>query len=166
MTTDAPEATTLPFKAEVQQVLQILAHSLYTDREIFLRELISNASDALHRAQFELLTNREALDADAELAVRISVDEEAKTITVSDTGIGMTRDELVENLGTIAQSGARALIQSLEAGKRGEATSSASSAWAFTRSSWSPTASPSPRARSSPTPRPPCGRARAAAASA
>ncbi|MBC8077135.1 MAG: molecular chaperone HtpG [Chloroflexales bacterium] len=120
MTTEAPEATTLPFKAEVQQVLQILAHSLYTDREIFLRELISNASDALHRAQFELLTNREALDADAELAVRISVDEEAKTITVSDTGIGMTRDEVVENLGTIAQSGARALIQSLEASKRGD----------------------------------------------
>ncbi len=108
----------LAFKAEVQQLLHILAHSLYTEREIFLRELLSNASDALHRIQFELLTNREVLDPDAELAIHIEFDEEARTLTVSDTGIGMTREELVENLGTIAHSGAMAFLKNLEEGQR------------------------------------------------
>jgi molecular chaperone HtpG len=108
----------VPFRAEVKQLLRILAHSLYTDREIFLRELISNASDALHRVQFEMLTNQEVLDPEAELAIRVTADKDAKTITISDTGIGMTRDELVENLGTIAQSGTRALIERLEAAQR------------------------------------------------
>ncbi|MCC6627008.1 MAG: molecular chaperone HtpG [Chloroflexi bacterium] len=109
----------VPFRAEVKQLLQILAHSLYTDREIFLRELLSNASDALHRLQFEMLTNHAVLDADAPLEIRVSTDEAARTITIDDTGIGMTHDELVENLGTIAQSGARALMERLEAGQRG-----------------------------------------------
>lgn len=99
------------FKAEVRQLLDILAHSLYTDREIFLRELISNASDALHRIQFEMLTNRDVRDPDAELAIRISADKDAKTITIQDTGIGMTREEMIEHLGTIAQSGARAFLK-------------------------------------------------------
>jgi molecular chaperone HtpG len=103
------------FKAEIQQLLQILAHSLYRDREIFLRELISNASDALNRIQFELLTNRDVLDPDAALAIRISVDKDAKTVTISDTGIGMTRDELIENLGTIAHSGAVEFLKKLQA---------------------------------------------------
>src|SRR5512145_579914 len=92
------------FKAEVKQLLNILAHSLYTDREIFLRELISNASDALYRVQFEMLTNHDVLDPEAELAIHVDVDEAAKTITIVDSGIGMTREELIENLGTIAQS--------------------------------------------------------------
>jgi len=105
---------TYEFKAEIQQLLNILVHSLYTDREIFLRELISNAADALNRLQFEMLTNRDVLDADAELAIRVDVDEEAKTMTVSDSGIGMTHDEIVENLGTIAQSGAAAFLKRLE----------------------------------------------------
>lgn len=109
---------TMPFKAEVQQLLHILAHALYTDREIFVRELISNASDALHRVQFEMLTNRDVLDPDAELAIRLSFDAENNTITVSDTGIGMNRQELIENLGTIAQSGARAFLEQLEADQR------------------------------------------------
>ncbi|HOU13109.1 MAG TPA: molecular chaperone HtpG [Anaerolineae bacterium] len=108
----------LEFKAEVQQLLNILSHSLYTEREIFLRELISNASDALNRVQFEMLTNHDLLDPEVELAVRIDFDEQAKTITVSDTGIGMTREELIENLGTIAHSGAMAFIKKLEAEKR------------------------------------------------
>jgi molecular chaperone HtpG len=108
----------VPFRAEVKQLLRILAHSLYTDREIFLRELVSNASDALHRMQFEMLTNQQVLDPEAELAIRITADKDAKTITISDTGIGMTRDELVENLGTIAQSGTGALIERLEAAQR------------------------------------------------
>ncbi len=112
------QAESLVFKAQVQQLLNILAHSLYTDREIFLRELISNASDALHRVQFEMLTNRDMLDPEAELAIHLDFDEEAKTLTVSDTGIGMTRDELIENLGTIAQSGAMAFLKSLEEGQR------------------------------------------------
>jgi molecular chaperone HtpG len=103
--------TPVAFKAEIRQLLDILAHSLYTDREIFLRELISNASDALHRVQFEMLTNREVLNAEADLAIHIYVDEQNHTITIKDSGIGMTRDEMVENLGTIAQSGARNFLQ-------------------------------------------------------
>src|SRR5918997_1846786 len=107
MATEHPEAQAVPFKAEIKQLLTILTHSLYSDREIFLRELISNASDALHRVQFELVTNREVHDPGAELAIRITVDEEARTITVADSGVGMTREELVEHLGTIAQSGVK-----------------------------------------------------------
>lgn len=116
----AAEPTAVPFRAEVKQLLHILAHSLYTDREIFLRELISNASDALYRVQFEMLTNQNVLDPEAELAIHISGDADAKTVTITDTGIGMTREEMIENLGTIAQSGARALMERLEASQRGE----------------------------------------------
>ncbi len=101
----------LEYRTEVKQLLDILAHSLYTDREIFLRELISNASDALNRIQFEMLTNHDVVDPEAELAIYIEVDSDARTITIRDTGIGMNRDELVENLGTIAHSGARAFLQ-------------------------------------------------------
>ncbi|HAJ38313.1 MAG TPA: molecular chaperone HtpG [Chloroflexi bacterium] len=101
----------LEYRTEVKQLLDILAHSLYTDREIFLRELISNASDALNRIQFEMLTNHDVVDPDAELAITITVDDEARVITIADTGIGMNRDELVENLGTIAHSGARTFLQ-------------------------------------------------------
>src|SRR5438874_8330915 len=108
------------FRAEVQQLLSILVHSLYTDRETFLRELISNASDALHRVQFEMLTNRDVHDAEAELAIRIAVDEAARTITIADSGIGMTGEELAEQLGTIAHAGVRALLEHLEAGQRGD----------------------------------------------
>ncbi len=106
------------FRAEIQQLLNILVHSLYRDREIFLRELISNASDALNRIQFELLTNRDVLDPDAELAVRVTVDQEAKTVTISDSGIGMTRDELIDNLGTIAHSGAMEFLKKLQASEQ------------------------------------------------
>ena len=105
---------TYEFKAQVQQMLNILIHSLYTDHEVFVRELVSNAADALNRLQFEMLTQRDVLDPDAELAIRIAVDEEAKTITISDSGIGMTHDEIVENLGTIAQSGAAAFLKRLQ----------------------------------------------------
>lgn len=114
------EQTTEPmeFKTEVQQLLRILSHSLYKERGIFLRELISNASDALHRVQFVMLTDENVLDADVELAVKVTADEESNTLTVSDTGIGMTRDELIENLGTIAHSGAMAFLKTLEEGQR------------------------------------------------
>jgi molecular chaperone HtpG len=106
------------FRAEIQQLLNILIHSLYTDRDIFLRELISNASDALSRIQFEMLTNREVLDHDAELAIHIDYDKEAKTFTIGDSGVGMTRDEIVENLGTIAHSGAAEFLKRMQAEKK------------------------------------------------
>lgn len=112
-TTNHEAAESIAFRAEVRQLLDILAHSLYTEREIFLRELISNASDALNRIQFEMLTNQDVRDPEAELAIHIEADEEAKKIIIQDSGIGMTRDELIENLGTIAQSGARKFIQSI-----------------------------------------------------
>ncbi len=118
MTRETQPQESLEFRAEVQQLLNILANSLYTEREIFLRELISNASDALHRIQFEMLTNRDVLDPDAELAIHLTFDEDARTLTVSDTGIGMTRDELVENLGTIAHSGAVTFLKGLEEGQQ------------------------------------------------
>lgn len=100
----------IAFKAEIRQLLDILVHSLYKEREIFLRELISNASDALNRARFEMLTNREVVDPDAELAIHITINPDEKTIAITDSGIGMTSEELIENLGTIAHSGARAFI--------------------------------------------------------
>ncbi|NWG18401.1 MAG: molecular chaperone HtpG [Chloroflexi bacterium] len=106
-------AETFTFQAEIQQLLDILVHSLYTEREIFLRELISNASDALNRIQFEQLTNRDVLDPDAELAIEIKADEQAGTLTISDTGIGMAHDDLVNNLGVIARSGAKAFLEKL-----------------------------------------------------
>jgi len=101
----------LPFRAETRQLLNILIHSLYTDHEIFLRELISNASDALTRMNFEMLTNREILDPEAELGIWITTDPAARTLTIRDTGIGLTRSEMEENLGTIAHSGAKAFMQ-------------------------------------------------------
>jgi molecular chaperone HtpG len=104
-------AQSFSFKAETKQLLNILIHSLYKDKEVFLRELLSNASDALNRLRFEKLTNQTILDVEAELCIRIAVDKEARIITIQDTGIGMNRDELIENLGTIAQSGARKFLE-------------------------------------------------------
>ncbi len=101
----------IPFKTETRQILNILIHSLYSEREVFIRELISNASDALTRMQFELLTNRDVLDADAEPGIWVSGDPQAKTLTIRDNGIGMDAQEMAENLGTIAHSGARAFIE-------------------------------------------------------
>ena len=102
------------FQAETQELLNILIHSLYTEKEIFLRELISNASDALNRLQFEMLTNDNVQDAQADLEIHVEVDEEKKTLTISDTGIGMNRDEIIDGLGTIAKSGAKAFLQAME----------------------------------------------------
>ena len=101
----------IPFKTETRQILNILIHSLYSEREVFIRELISNASDALTRMQFELLTNRDVLDADVEAGIWVSGDPQAKTLTIRDNGIGMDAQEMTENLGTIAHSGARAFIE-------------------------------------------------------
>jgi molecular chaperone HtpG len=102
------------FKAETRQLLQILIHSLYTEREVFLRELISNASDALTRINYQMLTNHDVLDPAVELAIWIKGDPDKKTLTIRDTGIGMTANELVENLGTIAHSGAKAFLEAAQ----------------------------------------------------
>src|SRR5512137_1544640 len=93
--TPAAEAQSFTFKAETKQLLNILIHSLYKDREVFLRELLSNASDALNRLRFEMLTNPEVLDKDAALKIHISMDKDNRTITITDTGIGMTREEII-----------------------------------------------------------------------
>lgn len=101
------------FKAEVKKVLQILTHSLYTNREIFLRELISNASDALDKLRFRVSRGETPIHADLPLEIRIDLDKDAKTITISDTGIGMTADELADNLGTIARSGSEDFLAAI-----------------------------------------------------
>ncbi len=111
-------AQSFEFKAEIQQLLNILVHSLYTEREIFLRELVSNAADALNRVKFEMLTNPDVVDAEAELAIHLAADADAGTITVSDSGIGMTREEIVQDLGTIAHSGAADFLRQLRAEQR------------------------------------------------
>jgi molecular chaperone HtpG len=107
---DDENLSPIAFKAETRQLLDILIHSLYTEQEIFLRELISNAADALTRIDFEILTNRQVLDPDTPLEIRLIADEKEITLTIQDTGIGMTAEELVTNLGTIAHSGARDFI--------------------------------------------------------
>lgn len=102
------------FQAEVRQVLDIVIHSLYTHRDIFVRELISNAADALEKARYEKLNNESIADPDLPLEIRIDVSESAKTVTIADTGIGMSEADLVENLGTIAHSGTREFLRQLK----------------------------------------------------
>ncbi|XKM14419.1 molecular chaperone HtpG [Orbaceae bacterium ac157xtp] len=101
------------FQSEVKQLLHLMIHSLYSNKEIFLRELISNASDAADKLRFKALENPNLYAGDAELGVKISVDKEAGTITIADNGIGMTRDEVIDNLGTIAKSGTKAFLESI-----------------------------------------------------
>ena len=105
---------TMQFETEIQQLLDLIIHSLYSHKEIFLRELISNASDALDKLKFESQTNQELLGDDTELKIRIEVDRDARTLSVIDNGIGMTREELIENLGTIAKSGTKAFVEALK----------------------------------------------------
>lgn len=104
---------TLQFQAEVQQLLHLMIHSLYSNREIFLRELISNASDAADKLRFEALKDQTLYGDDPELRIRVSFDKDARTITILDNGIGMSRDEVIENIGTIARSGTRQFLNSL-----------------------------------------------------
>ena len=113
MTTETPEKR--EFQAEVKQLLDIVTHSLYTDKEIFIRELVSNASDALEKLRYLQLTKEDVFDERLDLEINITTDD-AGTVTVQDFGLGMTREELIENLGTIAHSGSRAFLQSLKEG--------------------------------------------------
>ena len=101
------------FQAEVKQLLNLMIHSLYSNKEIFLRELISNASDAADKLRFEGLTDKALFESDAELKIRVAFDAKARTITISDNGIGMSRDEVIANIGTIAKSGTREFLNSL-----------------------------------------------------
>ncbi|MBT4832163.1 MAG: molecular chaperone HtpG [Porticoccaceae bacterium] len=106
-------AETLGFQTEAKQLLHLMIHSLYSNKEIFLRELISNASDATDKLRFEALENSALYEDDGDLRIRIAVDEEAKTIEISDNGIGMSREEVITNLGTIAKSGTAEFLKNL-----------------------------------------------------
>ncbi len=115
--TGTPASETRSFQTEVKQLLNLMIHSLYSNKEIFLRELISNASDACDKLRFASLTDKNLLEDEEELGIWISADQENKTITVRDNGIGMDYDEVVNDIGTIARSGTRAFIEKMEAEK-------------------------------------------------
>ena len=116
------EKQTLGFQTEVRQLLQLMIHSLYSNKEIFLRELISNASDAADKLRFEALSASELLEDDADLGIRIEFDKDANTIAVIDNGIGMSRDELVQNLGTIARSGTAEFLSQMTGDEKKDAS--------------------------------------------
>ena len=111
MSTTTPQKFT--FQAEIAQLLDIVTHSLYTEKEIFVRELVSNASDALEKFRHTSLTEKDIFDAEAAPGINLTSDDKAKTLTIQDTGVGMTRAELIENLGTIAHSGSKAFLKAL-----------------------------------------------------
>src|SRR5579862_659515 len=120
MTTTDTAATTLPFQAEVSELLNLMVHSVYSETDIFLRELISNASDACDKLRYEAIANSD-LVGDTPPKIRIAPSKKADTLTISDTGIGMDRQELIDNLGTIARSGTRAFLERLgDAAKEGK----------------------------------------------
>ncbi|NNE37733.1 MAG: molecular chaperone HtpG, partial [Gammaproteobacteria bacterium] len=104
---------TLGFQTEVQQLLNLMVHSLYSNKEIFLRELISNASDAADKLRFEALQNEKLFEDDPELNIRVEYNKDQKTISVIDNGIGMSREEIIDNLGTIAKSGTKQFFEQL-----------------------------------------------------
>lgn len=101
------------FQSEVKQLLHLMIHSLYSNKEIFLRELISNASDAADKLRFRALSQPDLYEGDGELRVRVSFDKDNRTLTIADNGIGMNRDEVIDHLGTIAKSGTKAFLESM-----------------------------------------------------
>src|SRR3954464_6032447 len=103
----------MEFRTELKQLLDLIIHSLYTKQEIFLRELISNAADAIDKLRFEGLKNPDLLEGNTDWRIRLIPDEKAGTLTISDNGVGMSRESIVENLGTIARSGTRAFLDRL-----------------------------------------------------
>ena len=108
------------FKAETKELLNLMIHSIYTNKEIFLRELISNANDAIDKLKFKSLTDTNILNGDDKYKIEISIDKENRILTISDNGIGMTYDEVDENIGTIAKSGSKLFKEQLEEAKKGE----------------------------------------------
>jgi molecular chaperone HtpG len=116
-TPTAPQVETLQFQAETKQLLDLMIHSLYSNKEIFLRELISNASDALDRLRFEALTHPDMMEGDEKLEIRIDADRDKRTLTIHDNGIGMSREEVINNIGTIAKSGTRELVDRIKKGE-------------------------------------------------
>lgn len=118
---NAPAAETRKFEAEVAQVLHLVTHSLYSHKEIFLRELISNASDACDKLRFESIAHPELMAGEGELHIDVSWDEAARTVTIRDNGIGMTRDEVVANIGTIASSGTKRFLEAMSGDQKADA---------------------------------------------
>src|SRR6201991_2015452 len=108
------------FEADVARLLHMMVHSVYSDKDVFLRELISNAADACEKLRYEAIATPGLLANDAESAIVLSLDEEKRQLTIDDNGIGMSRDEMIEALGTIARSGTRAFMERIEANKAGE----------------------------------------------
>ncbi|MHA3904844.1 molecular chaperone HtpG [Castellaniella sp. WN] len=119
--TDTKTAETLGFQAEVKQLLHLMIHSLYSNKEIFLRELVSNASDACDKLRFEAIDHPELLEGDSDLRIRVEFDKAARTVTITDNGIGLSRDEAIANLGTIARSGTREFFSQLTGDKQKDA---------------------------------------------
>lgn len=113
--------TTHEFQAETKELLNLMIHSIYTNHEIFLRELISNASDAIDKLHFESLQNRDILEGNEDYEIFLVPDKESHTLTISDNGIGMTKDEVIENIGTIAKSGTKAFLEQLQKAKENNA---------------------------------------------
>src|SRR5690606_14385158 len=120
MTVEAKKET-LGFQTEVKQLLHLMIHSMYSNKEIFLRELISNASDASDKLRFEAIAKPELLESDPNLRIRISADEQANTLTIEDNGIGMSREEVISHLGTIAKSGTASFMQQLTGDQKKDA---------------------------------------------
>src|ERR1700760_4940189 len=112
---------TLSFQAEVKQILHLVTHSLYSNKEIFLRELISNASDACDKLRFEALHNPSLYEDAPNLEVRVSFDPQARTLTIADNGIGLSEQEAIDNLGTIAKSGTREFMNRLSGDQKADA---------------------------------------------
>ena len=119
--TDTKTAETLGFQAEVKQLLHLMIHSLYSNKEIFLRELVSNASDACDKLRFEAIDHPDLLEGDSDLRIRVEFDKDARTVTITDNGIGLSRDEAIANLGTIARSGTREFFSQLTGDKQKDA---------------------------------------------
>ena len=113
MATKENASEKLVFQAEVKQLLHLMIHSLYSNKEIVIRELISNASDAADKLRFEALKDASLYEKDSELKIRLSFDKKARTLTISDNGIGMNREEVISNIGTIARSGTKEFLNNL-----------------------------------------------------